>query len=376
MNLLVYVHLRNIYRSTGVGRVSREITEHLAARPDIQLQVLADRGDHAAVVQKVGEPWTGFRYNFLQHETSRQQALWYLLNRPPAETYWPDAEIVYCTAESYVPVRRAKLVVTSHDMQLFDPGAHALTRNLLQQRLKWWLLFRRLQKRATMFQTISGYSAERMAHYFPQTRSRIKVIPNGVSQAFFKPPTQAGEQILKQLDLSSKPYVLVPGGLHHRKNADLVLNAWPILHAQCPDLQLVVGGHNSPEYLARARALAPSLVLAGYLEEEQIVALYANAQVVWFPSRYEGFGMPVVEAMACGTPVITSNTTALPEVAGGAAAALLDPDKPRDHVDALAALLDDPASRAQAATRGRLRAAQFTWARTEELLVDAFRSIL
>ncbi len=376
MNLLVYVHLRNIYRSTGVGRVSREITEHLAARTDIQLQILADRGDHAALIDKVGPPWTGFRYKFLEHETSRQQALWYLLNRPTAEGYWPEAEIVYCTAESYVPVRRAKLVVTSHDMQLFDPGAHALNLNLLQQRLKWSLLFRRLGKRATMFQTISNYSAERMAHYFPQTRSRIKVIPNGVSQVFFEPPTPAGDEVLNRLDLGGRPYVLVPGGLHHRKNADLILNAWPILHAQCPDLKLVIGGHNSPQYLPRAGELAPSLILAGYLDEAHIVSLYSNAQAVWFPSRYEGFGMPIVEAMACGAPVVTSNTTALPDVAGGAAAALLDPDKPSDHVDTLVALLADPTARAQASARGRIRAAEFTWNRTENMLVEAFHSIL
>ena len=376
MNLLVYVHLRNIYRSTGVGRVAREITEHLARRSEVNLQILADRRDHAEIVPKVGAPWNTFQYSLFNHDTSRQQALWYAFNSPTAESFWPEAQLVYCTAESYVPTRHARLAVTSHDMQLFESGAHALNRKLLQQRFKWWLLFRRLAARADLFHAISAYSAERMAHYFPEIRNRIRVVPNAVSRAFLQPPTLAGLTALDHLQLTGKPYVLVPGGLHHRKNADLILQAWPLLKQRCPDLTLVVINHNSPEYLARAQALAPSLVLGGYQDEAQLVALYSNAQAVWFPSRYEGFGMPVLEAMACGAPVVTSNSAALPEISGGAAAALLDPARPHDHVEALASLLSDRSARARYSALGRGQAAHFTWSRSEELLFREFKAIL
>jgi glycosyltransferase involved in cell wall biosynthesis len=376
LNVLTYVHLRNIYGSTGVGRVARELTEHLAQHPEVTLEVLADHADHASIVEKVGAPWTGFRYRLFKYDTSRQQALWFLTNRPTAEQYWPDVELVYCTAESYVPVRRAKLVVTSHDMQLFEPGAHALSRNLLKQRLKWRLLFSRLAKKVDLFHAISAYSAERMAHYYPEIRSRLRVIPNAVSDAFFRPPTPEGDAVLTRLGLAGRPYVLVPGGLHHRKNADLILKAWPMLHARHTDLTLVVINHNSPAYVARAAALAPSLMLGGYQTEANLVALYNHAQVVWFPSRYEGFGMPVLEAMACGSSVVTSNTAALPEVSGGAAAALLDPDRAGDHVEAISALLNDETARQRAAGLGRQRAATFRWTRSSEMLVRAFGTIL
>ncbi len=376
MNVLTYVHLRNIYGSTGVGRVARELTEHLARDPSVTLKILADRADHAIIVPKMGEPWTEFHYQLFDRDTSRQQALWFLTGRPAAEQYWPEAEIVYCTAESYVPVRKAKLVVTSHDMQLFEPGAHAITRSLLQQRLKWRLLFRRLAKEADLFHAISAYSAERMAHYYPQIRSRLCVIPNAVSDAFFAPATPAGSAVLERLGLAERPYVLVPGGLHHRKNADLILDAWPELHKKHPDLTLVVINHNSPAYVARAQALAPSLVLGGYQDEASLVALYGQAQIVWFPSRYEGFGMPVLEAMACGSPVVTSNSTALPEVAGGAAAALLDPDRVSDHVDAISALLCDETARQQAINLGRQRAALFRWHHSSQMLVEAFEALV
>ncbi len=375
MNVLAYVHLRNIYRSTGVGRVSRELAEHLALRPDVHLRILADRQDHANIVHKVGPPWTGFEYACFARDTSQQQMWWVLNDAPKAEHFWPEAEIVYCTAESYVPTQRARLVVTSHDMQLFEPGAHAMSRWLLQQRLKWWLLFRVLADRAHLFHAISNFSAERMAHYFPEIATRIRVIPNAVSQAFFEPPTLAGTAIHDALGLDGVPYLLVPGGLHFRKNASVILDAWPELHRRCPELRLVVAGHNAPIYTGRAKTL-PGVVLAGFQEEAPLVALYHGAAAVWFPSRYEGFGMPVLEAMACGVPVVTSDTTALPEVAGGAAAALVSPDRPRDHVDAITGLLQDSRARAEAIARGHARAQQFTWTRSTDQLVTVFRQLL
>ena len=376
MNLLVYVHLRNIYRSTGVGRVARELTEQMSLRPDVALKVLADREDHARVIEKVGGPWLGFDYRFMEHSTSRQQAIWYLRNAPAAESYWPEAEVVYCTAESYVPVRRARLAVACHDMQLFEPGAHGMSRWLLQQRAKWWLLFRRLAARADMFHAISEFSAERMAHYFPAIRDRLRVVPNAVSESFFRPPTEAGKRVLADLGVAGRPYLLVPGGLHYRKNADVVLAAWPMIHERVPDLTLVIASHNSPEYGERAKALGSSVVLAGLQEEQGIVALYSGAQAVRFPSRYEGFGMPVLEAMACGVPLVTSNTSALPEVAGGAAAALVDPDRPGDHVDAIVGLLNDSGAQARASELGRTRAREFRWGRSAGMLVEEFGKLL
>ncbi len=375
MNLLAYVHLRNIYRSTGVGRVSREFTEHLARRPEIRLEVLADRQDHANVIAKVGPPWTDFRYHFFQHDTSRQQALWYLLDRPPAEQFWPEVDVVYCPQEAYVPVRKARLAVTSHDMQLFEPEAHPPSRWRLQQRLKWTLLFRRLEKRADLLLAISTFSAERMAHFFPGTRSRIQVIPNAVSEAFFQPTTEEGNTIFATLGLTDRPYVLVPGGLHFRKNAELILETWPMIRAARPELTLVIMGHNAPEYVERAAALGTSVVLTKFLEEEHMVALLHGAQAVWFPSKYEGFGLPVLEAMACGAPVIASNTSAVPETAGGAAVALLAPDQPQQHVGAIVGLLEDPAARERAREHGRQRAAEFTWPRSAALLANALEKL-
>jgi glycosyltransferase involved in cell wall biosynthesis len=375
MNLLSYVHLRNIYRSTGVGRVARELTEHLAVLPGVNLEVLADPGDYREIVHKVGEPWTSYRYHFFQHETSRQQALWYFFNRPPAESYWPETQLVYCTAESYVPVRKAKLAISCHDTQHFERGAHRVTFWLLKQRFKWRLLFDRLAEKADMFHMISEYAAERTAHFFPAIKSRLRVVPNAASESFFRPPTERGKQVLTQLGIADRPYVLVPGGLHHRKNADLILDAWPHIHDRNPDLTLVIINHSNPMYLDRAKALGPSLVLAGYQEEEPLVALYNTAQLVWFPTRHDGFGMPVIEAMACGAPVISSNTSAIPEVAGGAAL-LLPPENMPEHIDAITGLIGDGAARERFRQLGKARAEHFRWANSAKLLAAEFAALL
>jgi glycosyltransferase involved in cell wall biosynthesis len=169
--------------------------------------------------------------------------------------------------------------------------------------------------------------------------------------------------------------VLVPGGLHHRKNADLILDAWPHIHRSNPALSLVIVNHSNPIYLDRARALGPSVILAGFQVEETLVALYKAAQLVWFPTRYEGFGMPVIEAMASGTPVISSNTSAIPEVAGDAAT-LLSPDSMTDHVDAITGLIQDSAARERFSRLGRARAERYRWANSAKLLAAEFAALL
>ena len=375
MKILDYVHLRNIYRSTGVGRVAREITEHLALRPEVELRILADRQDHDQIVGKVGAPWTEFPYSFFTRDTSRQQALWYLLDAPSAEDYWPEAEIMYCTAESYVPVRRARLAVACHDMQLFEPEAHPMSRWLIQQRVKWQLMFRRLGETAHMVQTISQFSADRIAYYFPPLRDRIQVIHNAVSTGFFQPVTPEGSEVLEQLAVLENPYILLPGGLHFRKNAELVLSIWPEIQRRRPQLKLVITSHNTPVYAERAKLL-PGIVFSGFQSEEALVALYHRAELVWFPSRYEGFGMPVLEAMACGAPVISSTSSALPEICGGAAAAMVSPDRGQDHLDAILALLDDGPAKRRASEEGVAHARHFTWERTTDKLVQAFAALL
>jgi glycosyltransferase involved in cell wall biosynthesis len=121
--------------------------------------------------------------------------------------------------------------------------------------------------------------------------------------------------------------------------------------------------------------LSGDVHIAGFVSDDALKALYAAAEAVWFPSRYEGFGLPVLEAMACGAPVITSNASSLPEIAGHAAI-LVDPGRAEAHLEALEGLLQSRAMRDELKARGRERAARFTWAKSAAELKTHFDSIL
>jgi glycosyltransferase involved in cell wall biosynthesis len=375
MNVLAYVHLRNIVRSTGAGRVARQLTEHLSAEPGVDLRVLADAGDHGRVLAEAGTPWTGYQYYLFPLDTSRQQARWYLLRSPAAEAYWSEADITYCTAESFVPTKRSRLAVTVHDAAIFESGAHRVSADLYRQRLKWTLLYRALSRNVDLFHTVSQFSADRLSHFFPEIRSRMHVVPNAVAESFFRPVTEHGLDFLKQNELNNRPYILLPGGLHFRKNAELVFQAWPVLARQHPDLRLVIPNHSDPEYARRAATELPSHIMAGFMDDEQLKALYARAAAVWFPSLYEGFGMPVLEAMACGAPVVASNSTAIPEVSGGIAL-LAEPNDANGHVERLESLIVGSGVRSWLIERGQEHAATFRWAASARRLRAGFERLM
>jgi len=375
MNVLSLVHLRNIDRSTGAGRVARQLTEHLALREGLNLHVLADAGDHRKIVSKVGSPWTLFPYHLFADDTSRQQARWLLTHSPSAEHYWPEAQIVHCTMESFVPpTRRCRLVATVHYAAYFEREAHSPGWSTFRQRLKWRFLYATLSRKADLFHTVSNFSAERLADFVPAIRSRIRVVHNAASARFFKPVSADGEDYLERAGLRNVPFVLVPSGLCFRKNAALILEAWPILRERFPELLLVVVGHSEPGFAARARTVE-SIKQLGFADDEALCSLYHACEVVWYPSRYEGFGIPVLEAMACGAPVVTSDCSSLPEVAGDAA--ILAPrDSADGQVEAVEAVLKDRRLRESLCERGRIRSREFTWAKAAATLNRHFLDLL
>jgi glycosyltransferase involved in cell wall biosynthesis len=142
-----------------------------------------------------------------------------------------------------------------------------------------------------------------------------------------------------------------------------------------PELKIVIVNHSNPAYIERAASLSPGLKMLGFVSDEALHALYSAATVVWFPSRYEGFGLPVIEAMACGAPVVASHASSLPEIAGDAAT-LVRANTPEAHTAALEGLLCDAPMRQQFVAAGRERAATFTWSSSAAQLKRQFDSLL
>ena len=155
----------------------------------------------------------------------------------------------------------------------------------------------------------------------------------------------------------------------------MVLRSWPILHDMYPDLQLVVTSHCDAPYAERAKALGDSIKLTGFVSDEALCSLYHAARAVWFPSLYEGFGLPVLEAMACGAPVVASNSSSLPEVAGKAAT-LVSPHSDDEHIEAISELLDQPAARDRLQRAGIEHAKAFTWDNSARKLYGYFSELV
>ena len=166
--------------------------------------------------------------------------------------------------------------MTVHDAAYFESGAHRWTRAFLQQRLKWQLLYRTLDKRADLFHAVSQFSADRLGHFFPSIRSRIRVVHNAVTSHFFNPLSTEGQSFLQRNNLLQRPFLLVPGGLHYRKNADLILTAWPLLKQLHPELMLVVVNHSDPLYVARLQAIDQNVKVTGFVSDEALHSLYAG----------------------------------------------------------------------------------------------------
>lgn len=225
--------------------------------------------------------------------------------------------------------------------------------------------------------TVSAFSQQELVRFYPAAKGKVHIVPNGVRSEF--QPRPDGAAILADLEAISSygvapPYILAVGNIHPRKNLSRLLDAYIHLRqnrSSTPEMVWVGAPRwGSAELLDRARSVG--VLLTGFVAQEDLPALYRRAEMLVYPSLYEGFGLPPVEAMACGTPVITSNTTSLPEVVGRAALTV-DPTDVRAIAGAMARLLDDPVLTKELTEAGIERAQRYTWPRAARELLAALQ---
>jgi glycosyltransferase involved in cell wall biosynthesis len=196
----------------------------------------------------------------------------------------------------------------------------------------------------------------RLMHLSP---TRVRVIPLGVNPNFRPTPSD----LRQRLNLPNGRLILHIGGNQPRKNVGLIVQA---LRSLPDDVTLVqVGGELAP---------APRIRSLSFVPESDLAALYSLADVFVFPSKYEGFGLPPLEAMACGTPAIVANTSSLPEVVGDAAL-LVSPDDPQELAAAIQRILTEPDLAAALRERGLARARQYTWERTARETLAVYQEV-
>ena len=263
-------------------------------------------------------------------------------------------------------------VVTIHDLAFirFPQTFRAYNRAYLD------FATRMSARRAARILVVSEHTKREVVGMLGVPAERVIVTPNA-ARDHFRPPVSAALNAFRARHHLPERFVLYVGTLEPRKNLTTLLDAYAEVSRRFPDVPLLVGGGKGWLYDAiferlDTLGLRDKVTFVGYLDEDELPFWYAAATVFVFPSIYEGFGMPPLEAMACGTPVVTSNTSSLPEVVGDAGL-MVDPHSADALADALTRVLNDRELHADLAERGLRRATTFTWRTTAERTLRAYQ---
>ncbi|HUS05641.1 MAG TPA: glycosyltransferase family 1 protein [Bryobacteraceae bacterium] len=312
---------------------------------------------------------------FRQRRVSRNSflRLGYELSRKVREDR-PDLLHVQYTAPLACPV---PVVVSVHDVSFIEHPEYFAWPRMMQLRCT----VKRTVKAAAKVITPSEFSRQSIARAYRLDDSKIVVVPIAVSSAFHPVSREmAADQVKLRFGISG-PYVVTVGDLQPRKNQIGLIRAFENLIRNEPQLphQLVIVGQKtwfSDRIVdaAKASTVTDRIRFTDFVTDAELLQLYNAADLFVFPSLYEGFGLPILEAMACGRAVACSNTSAMPEVAN-AAALLFDPESVDEMTRAIRDILLDPELRARMERLGQQRASLFTWERTASKTLEIYHEV-
>ncbi|MFB3897087.1 MAG: glycosyltransferase family 4 protein [bacterium] len=264
---------------------------------------------------------------------------------------------------SYIPT-----VITVHDLSVFlFPQMHPVYR-----RWRHRLLFPSSVKQANKIITVSEQTKLDLNHLFSITKGKTVTIYNGLPVWF----TQEGSLSVQNLELP-EPYILFVGTIEPRKNLQLMLQSFAQVKNlnHIPHKLVIIGGNgwgnNQIHTQLEQYGIQNEVIFTGHLEHNELPSIYQHASLLVFPSIYEGFGFPPLEAMACGIPVIASNISSIPEVVGDAGI-LLNLDKPQIWAETIYSVLSDQQLQQELRLKGINRAKQFSWGKTAQLTLTVY----
>lgn len=349
---------------TGVGNVAGGLIEHLAGRGDLELSAFAItwRGRNRLAVTLP----TSVRAATRRFPARLTRALWPRIAWPGVERWTGPVDVVH--ALHVAPPARVPVLLTIHDLthvryaELSSPEARHYPR-LVQVAVD----------RGAVIHTYSEFVAAEVRDYYGLPGERVVTIAPGLDAR------PRGDAARGRRLAGSERYVLAVGTVEPRKNLPSLVRAFDALAATDQELALVVAGPDGWGVEAFRAAVERArhrdrIRRPGWLDDASRDDLLAGAAVLAYPSVYEGFGLPPLEAMQAGIPVVASNAGALPEVLGDGAL-LIDPASADELRIALARLLDDDEARQRLAQRGRARVARYGWDRAVQRFVDTYREL-
>jgi glycosyltransferase involved in cell wall biosynthesis len=369
---LIYVDVSAaVHRRAGLGRYAASLTRALVRRERAQAEGSGEPSSSQYAVfynrERGIEPLAA-----LEHLPTSTVALGYKpwrmlvwlgqLARVGFDRFLPDGQLFHATEHLLLPLRSMPTVLTVHDLIFRHLPEHHKPLN--RWYLNWTLPL--YCRRATHIIAISECTRRDLIAAYDVPPEKISVIHEAADPRF---APQAPDRVTAMRQRYGLPerYILFVGTIEPRKNLTRLLRAFEVAHREGLTEALVVVGKRGwlyDDFFARLEgsSVRDAVLLPGYVPDDDLPAVYAGAQALVWPSLYEGFGLPILEAMACGTPVACSGTSSLPEV-GGEAALYFDPASAQSITEVLRRLLSDPDLRAELVDRGFDQTAGFSWDR-------------
>jgi glycosyltransferase involved in cell wall biosynthesis len=362
-----------VHRRAGLGRYAASLVAALAPRmgADLALFYNAEEG----IEPLAGLAGLPARTVALGYKPWRMAVWAGHVGRTPFNRLLPDATLFHATEHLLLPLRGAPTVLTVHDL-IFErlPGHHKpLNRRFLQMTMPLFC------RRATHIIAVSEHTKRDLLALYDVSPEKITVIPEAADERFRPQPAEAVEAVRARYGLPDR-YLLYVGTIEPRKNLGRLLAAWEPLYIAGAAPPLVIVGKRGWLYEDFFAALEQSpakagVLFPGWVADDDLPAVYAGATVFAFPSVYEGFGLPVLEAMACAAPVVCSDAASLPEAAGDAAV-MFDPEDVEAIRAVLQRVLGDAGLRDDLRVRGLQQAARFSWERAADETLALYRRLM
>jgi alpha-1,3-rhamnosyl/mannosyltransferase len=354
-----------VSRGRGWGRYTCEIIDALAATEQVELRILLPSAPLANELADRVRRRENVRVAFADfNPTSPDEYLKAAAGITP-ESLLGSVDLLHSPTRFILPTKIRPLVATVHDIApLSDPPFKPEYRSATLRAIEFIR-----QNRASLI-AVSEFTREELRVRGGLNVDGVAVIHNGVSDTFL--------ENVEQADRNEDHYVLYVGGAGPNKNLERFVAAVRMLR-ETHQIDLVMAGDRSWDHAELRSALGatpPSWIrLSGYVSDQELARLYQNATVCVFPSLHEGFGLPVLEAMACGTPLACSRIAVLQELAGDTAA-YFDPRSVEDIARVIGSVVGDEAHSSKLARRARERAREFTWKKAAQKTIGVYRSAL
>ena len=357
---------------TGIGRYTAELIEELARQDEVHEYVLFMRKESYDRFQCPNERFKKVLADYAHYSFGEQFGFNRVLMRE-------KLDLMHFTHFNAPIFYNRPFIVTIHDLTLsFFPGKKM---NRFFHRWAYHRVIHRVTRRAKKIIAVSEHTKKDLIETLKVPEDKIEVVYNGVSAKFGGVEPLPRPELFKSLGLS-RPYFLYTGVWRDHKNLVGLIRAFAAFNEKTgQQYELVITGPHNPTYqevpdTVRALGVEASVHLVGLVSEATIYALYLNALAYVFPSFYEGFGLPPLEAMQCGTPVLASNVSAIPEICGEGNALYFDPHRIDDIQAKLDLFIKDPPLRQRLIDRGKERVKFFSWSRMAAQVLRVYNSVL